>query len=142
MPPMVGVASLVLLSPTVPLSLASSSAAEMTVALRPAVLGSLSPATLPAASVASTDTLPSGTLAVGVMRQLPFASTVAEPMAAPFASLATTTAPGSPVPMMGSRVPAVPASVKLTLVLVSTVKGVPLTVLGLPEVGVTVMTGV
>ena len=123
-PVMVGVLSLVMPSPRVPLSLGSDSAAAGVAgpAVSTAMLstsGALA-VVLPAGSVAvmTSGLLPVGSGVVGVMAQVPLASTVAVPIRLPAASLMATVSPGVPVPLMVGVVSLVMPSPSLPLSLV------------------------
>ena len=99
----VGVVSVVLLSPCVPLSLVGSSlalgATGATVSMTTVMTSGVS-LVLPAGSVAVTlrALMPSGSAVVGVAAQVPLAATVAVAMTTPLASLTVMRSPGSPLP--------------------------------------------
>lgn len=98
-------------------------------------------AVLPAISVALAVMLPEAKALPGVRLQLPLASAMAVPMTLPEASVTSTVSPGSAVPLTGFVLPVTPLLTMETLVVVSTVNGVPL-ILVLAPFWVTVMTGV
>ena len=102
-PVMVGVLSLVMLSPAIPLSLAAANAAtgaaEAVVSI---VIGNAAGAlVLPAGSVAVTLRLltPCGSGLTGVAFQLPLTSTTAEAITLPLGSLMVMVSPTVPVPL-------------------------------------------
>jgi len=116
----VGVVSLVLLSPCVPLSLVEASAATGAAgAVVSMVTGTtVSALTLPCGSVAVTLKFckPSGKAAVGVMAHVPLAATTAVPSTAPLAALRVMVSPGvAPAPLRVGVVSVVVLSPKVPL---------------------------